>query len=103
MDYEEIKKRISTHVKFTEHARAAMNSYRVTTDTVLSALDNGEIIEEYENDRPFPSCLVFGKTADSRPLHIVCALPPHVNILIVDTTYIPSEDRWIDFRRRKRD
>lgn len=35
------------------------------------AIVNGEIIEEYPNDYPFPSCLILGITIKCRYLHIV--------------------------------
>ncbi|MFQ6126803.1 MAG: DUF4258 domain-containing protein [Candidatus Heimdallarchaeota archaeon] len=37
-----------------------------------------KIIEKYENDRPFPSCVVFRKIADRRSFHIICAFTSHV-------------------------
>ena len=73
----------------------------VLTDDVISALLDGEVIEKYPDDKPFPSCLVYGRAKDRKPLHVVCALPTHVDILIIVTVYIPLEDEWIDFRRRK--
>ncbi|KPV64662.1 MAG: hypothetical protein AOA65_0877 [Candidatus Bathyarchaeota archaeon BA1] len=53
----------------------------VLTDDVISALLDGEVIEKYPDDKPFPSCLVYGRAKDRKPLHVVCALPTHVDIL----------------------
>ncbi|MDL1982445.1 MAG: DUF4258 domain-containing protein [Deltaproteobacteria bacterium] len=33
----------------------------------------GEIIEEYPSDRPYPSCLIYGKTFRDDPVHSVWA------------------------------
>jgi hypothetical protein len=45
----------------------------IRVDEVVEALDAGEIIEEYPDDQPYPSCLILGRTRAARPLHIVCA------------------------------
>ncbi len=42
---------------------------------VKEVLIRGEIIEEYQHDKPFPSALVFGWVG-SKPLHVVAALDP---------------------------
>lgn len=38
---------------------------------MLCCLQTGEIIEEYPDDFPYPSCLVFGHTKENEILHIV--------------------------------
>ena len=66
------------------------------------ALLSGEIIERYPEDRPYPSCLVFGWLASGNPLHIVCskgALEPALRIV---TVYEPEDALWeSDYRTRK--
>jgi hypothetical protein len=75
----------------------------IRIDEVLEALDAGEIIEEYPDDQPYPSCLIFGRTRATRPLHIVCAPVLTEQRLIVITIYQPDPARWeTDFKRRKR-
>ena len=88
-------------IKFTDHARIEMAKDDIRADEVLKAIENGEVIEDYVDDRPFPSCLLYGKS-DEKPIHVVCALPQHVNMLIVVTVYTPDPRRWIDFERRKK-
>ena len=78
-----------------------MREDNITVDDVISALA-GEVIEKYPHDRPFLSCLVYGRAMDGKPLHVVCAVPEHVDMLIIITVYIPSENEWIDFRERRR-
>lgn len=84
---------------FTEHAVRQMRDRRIKTDEVRQAILNGEIIEEYPDDKYSPSCLVYGQTAERRRLHIVCSLPPVVRII---TVYEPNRYEWIDYRRRKK-
>ena len=66
---------------------------------VYEAILSGEIIEDYPDDVPYPSCLVFGRTRDGRPVHVVCAHVPEDTAIII-TVYEPDPDRWTDFRRR---
>ena len=98
---DEIRRRAKTCIKFTDHARLAMREDNITVDDVISTL-KGEVIEKYLDDKPFPSCLIYGQTVNGKPLHLVCAMPKHVDMLIVITTYIPTEDRWTRFRERKK-
>ena len=105
MDHGEIR-RCLVNCRFTDHARREMEAEplgQIHVDEVLQALDTGEIIEEYTEDQPYPSSLIMGRTSTGRPLHIVAALVPAEEQLIIITTYQPDPDRWEpDFRRRKR-
>jgi len=74
---------------------------RLTVDEIFEAIDNGEIIEQYTGDKPFPSCLLYGRV-NNRHIHVVCALPEHAEILIIITTYIPDPDKWINFKIRRK-
>jgi hypothetical protein len=61
----------------------------------------GKIIEDYPEDEPYPSCLIYGRTSENRPLHVVCAFAKDEETAIIITTYEPDPRRWIDFERRK--
>jgi hypothetical protein len=91
--------------RFTDHARREMDTEplgRIVVDEILEVLDSGEIIEEYPDDVPYPSCLVLGRTRKDRPLHLVCAPVLEEGRLIIITTYQPDPARWeTDWRRRK--
>jgi len=70
-------------------------------DDVITALTNGEIIEQYPADYPFPSCLVLGYTEAGLALHIVCG-SNGVELWLV-TAYIPNPAEWSkDFRQRRK-
>ena len=74
-----------------------------TGDSVSAAdeaINNGEIIEDYPDDKYGPSCLIFGMTAKQRPLHIQCSYPTRP-LLKVITVYEPDPAEWIEFRERK--
>ncbi len=91
---------------FTDHARCEMATEplgAITVDEVLQALESGELIEEYADDEPYPSCLILGRTMAGRPLHIVCAPDLDEGRLVVVTIYQPDPSRWsVDLKRRRR-
>ncbi len=92
-------------VFYTLHARSEMESEEpgaIKEAEVFEAVINGEVIEDYPDDEPYQSCLVFGLTKGGRPLHIVCACSEDEGMAIVITTYQPDEKRWIDFKRRRK-
>ncbi len=97
LDIENIRGR--KWIKFTDHARIEMEKDDLLTEEVLKVIQTGKIIEEYPKDRPFPSCLLFGKSND-KPVHIVCSLPENIDMLIIVTVYIPDPSRWINYERR---
>jgi hypothetical protein len=104
MEYTEIRQ-CMVACRFTDHARREMETESfgpIRVDEVLQALDSGEIIEEYPADRPYPSCLVLGRTVVGRPIHVVCAPVSIQRRLIIITTYQPDPARWDpEFRRRR--
>jgi len=69
-------------------------------DDVGNVLTNGEIIEQYPSDYPFPSCLVLGHTVAGQPLHVVCGSNGEELWLV--TAYFPSPAEWSDDLRQRR-
>jgi len=96
-------KKCAVNLRFSSHAKQEMlyDEFGVIHEhEVKEAINKGEIIEEYSGDRPYRSFLVFGKTKDNRPLHIVCAPVLNESILIVITVYQPNPKLWNNYRRR---
>jgi Domain of unknown function (DUF4258) len=60
--------------ELTLHAIRRRTERKISTRDIEDVILNGEIIEEYHDDKPFPSCLIAGKT----------------------------EDEWVDYKRRKK-
>jgi hypothetical protein len=81
-----------------QHALQRSLERGIREEEVVQALLNGEIIEEYPDDKYGPSCLVLGRTSAGRPVHVHCSLPPTVWII---TLYDPDPEAWIDFRTRQ--
>jgi hypothetical protein len=73
----------------------------VSVEDVRIVVDSGETIEDYPEDRPYPSRLVLGWRG-SRPLHVVVADNMSENRVVAITVYEPDAALWeLDFRRRK--
>lgn len=92
-------------VFYTKHAKFEMENeefVRIYEYEVFEAIHNGEVIEEYLNDKPYPSVLILGRTMANRPLHILCAYNEEENLSIIITLYHPNPDLWIEYKRRKR-
>jgi hypothetical protein len=104
VEYDEIRKYLANS-RFTDHARREMEAEplgMIRIEEVLQALDRGEILEEYPDDVPYPSCLVLGRTATGRPIHVVCAPVAAEQRVIIITTYQPDPARWDEeFRHRR--
>ena len=64
---------------------------------------HGEIIEEYPEDRPYPSCLVYGDTFGGEPVHSVWAYNEESGFAVIITVYRPDPTRWKpDWKTRRR-
>ena len=88
---------------YTKHARDEMEDEEfgeIKDEDVFDSVVAGKMIEVYPDDEPYPSCLIYGKTSEDRPLHVLCAYSNDDNMVIIITAYQPHPDRWIDFERR---
>lgn len=84
----------------TMHSRRRMSERGIFLRDVMHAVDHGEIIEQYPNDYPFPSCLILGLTVSNRFLHVVVSLNEgHIYLI---TAYYPNKDEWeADMKTRR--
>jgi len=46
------------------------------------------------------SKLIYGKSNQGKPLHVVCAYSDEDNMSIIVTVYQPNPDLWYEYRRR---
>jgi len=85
----------------TMHSRRRMNERGILLRDVMYAVEHGEIIEQYPEDYPFPSCLILGATVGGRYLHAVVSLDEgHIYLI---TAYYPDEEDWEpDMKTRRR-
>jgi len=70
----------------------------ISQSNVEDVLKTGEIIEDYPNDYPFPSCLMLGR--GNKTLHVVCGVGK--DRLWIVTAYYPNPEKWQDdYKTRK--
>jgi hypothetical protein len=93
---------VKGRINMTDHADEELANDEILDRDLLHSVLHGEIIEDYPDDKPFPSCLVYGKDQKERYIHSVWAYSVEHDIAIVITGYIPDQDRWIDHKIRRR-
>ncbi len=101
LQIDEIKQKVKCKkVRWTNHVVIRLLQRNIDQINVENALLNGEIIEEYQNDYPYPSCLVYGVNLNHEVLHIVCGL--NKEELWIITAYYPDDVKWEkDLKTRK--
>lgn len=83
----------------TLHSRKRFSERGIKIRDIVNTINDGEIIEDYPEDYPFPSCLILGKS-DNKIIHIVASINDGMIYLI--TAYIPDPDKWeVDWKTRK--
>lgn len=85
-------------ILISQHARVRMFERNILTDDLLAVIATGEIIEEYSDDDPCPSALILG-FINHTAYHVVIGLcTDHLRVI---TVYIPEDEKWKDYRKRK--
>jgi|GEM_PF-1130132 len=54
--------------RISDHADEEADADDLTFDEIYYSIMNGEIIENYLDDKPYSSCLIFGKTFNLNPV-----------------------------------
>ena len=79
-------------IRWTNHVIIRLFQRHISQADVERAILNGEIIEVYENDYPYPSCLIYGINLDNEIIHVVCGL--NLEEVWIITAYFPDEIEW---------
>lgn len=88
------------NIIITMHAAKRLEQRGILLRDVINCIMSGEIIEQYPDDHPYPSCLTLGNLDTDKPLHTVVGTNGCQLWLI--TAYYPSPDKWMeDFKTRK--
>jgi len=86
---------------FSQHAVQRMFERGIQTNALRAVIESGEVIGEYPDDQPFPSCLILGWLED-RPIHVVIAIDAISRKCYIITAYVPGLDLWNpDFRTKR--
>lgn len=93
MNVEDIRKLTNDEtIAVTAHAKYRLQERNILLDDVEQAIKTGSIIEEYPDDKPFPSCLISGMAVDGRVLHTVVSR--YEEFLYLITAYWPDSEKW---------
>ena len=84
----------SGSVRWTTHMLQRLMQRNISQDEVVEAIQTGEIIDQYPDDYPYPSCLVLGITIAGKYLHVVCGRG--VDEVWMISAYHPNPAEWED-------
>lgn len=88
--------------EFSKHALDQSILRQLRVQEIREAITNGQVIEDYPEDKYGPSCLIFGSTQAQRPIHVQCSYPSRSLVKII-TVYEPNPQQWNnDFTQRRR-
>ena len=88
------------NINMTLHALDRFRERGIKIPDIQNVLLHGEIIEQYPNDYPFPSCLELGFSISGTALHVCCGVGD--NKIWIITAYYPTSDKWEnDMKTRK--
>lgn len=88
----------SGEILISHHARIRMFERNVSTDELIAIISLGEIIEEYPDDEPCLSVLIMGFINAVAYHTVIAVCRDHIRVI---TVYIPEQDKWIEYRRRR--
>ena len=88
-------------IEWKLHAVQRMLERSIRPEDVVATLLQGEIVEEYPDDWPCPSCLFLGQ-GSPRPYHIVAGYDALERTVHIITAYEPDTERFeSDWRTRR--
>ncbi len=88
-------------IVMTKHCKDRCIIRDISIDDIERAILNGEIIEDYPDDTPFPSVLIMGYSKMLKPLHVVASTDGEM--LYIITAYFPNKDIWEDDLKTRRE
>nr|DAV74858.1 MAG TPA: protein of unknown function (DUF4258) [Caudoviricetes sp.] len=101
IDIEVLKRlNVPNKIVLTRHAKERLIERNITITDIINGIETGEVIKQYEDDKPLPSCLILGFSVNNKYIHIVVSHDCDYIYLI--TAYYPNTDQWeSDFKTRK--
>ena len=85
-----------------KHAAQEMNADHISVGDALAVINEGDVINVYADDRPYPSRLMLLVLAN-RPIHVVSATDVASGLTYLVTAYVANPDLWdADFKTRRR-
>ncbi|MCM1088742.1 MAG: DUF4258 domain-containing protein [Muribaculaceae bacterium] len=87
-------------LKWSTHCLERMQERDISIDDVGNCIMAGEIIEDYPNDFPHPSCLIFGYAINDKVLHTVVGSDG--DTLYIITAYYPNTKKFMEDLKTRR-
>lgn len=88
-------------LRVTDHADEEASNDRIILMEVFDTISSGEIIEQYPDDKPYPSCLIFSRLKGEDPIHTVWAFNQTTQSSVLITIYRPDPQKWIGGKIRR--
>lgn len=88
-------------IVLSEHAKNRCRKRQIKQKDVKNCIMTGEIIEQYPDDFPFPSCLVYGRATDNRIIHVVISSEGECGRII--TAYAPNTNKFENDLKTRRE
>jgi hypothetical protein len=91
---DQLRQKISDgRIEYSLHAVRQMVVRNISPEEVAQTVLAGEVIEDYPDDKYGPSCLVSGRGAGRRTLHVHCTHPSRALVKVI-TAYEPDPAQW---------
>lgn len=87
-------------VFITLHAQERLRQREIKAKDIKNCIMTGEVIEQYPDDFPYPSCLIYGKTIKGDIIHVVASDSGSESRII--TAYYPNELKFYDDLKTRR-
>lgn len=90
------------NIVWRKHSLEKMIIRNISRAEVLDALEEGELVQIYEYDKPFPSALFLGFPRN-RPVHVVASFDETAQQVFVITVYEPDSTIFEpDFKTKRK-
>jgi len=87
-------------IKWTTHCMEKMGERDISITDVKYCIANGEIIEDYPDDYPYPSCLIYGINTCNKVIHVVVGSDGKCVYII--TAYTPNNKKFEEDMKTRR-
>jgi hypothetical protein len=102
MNLEKIRQLVkSAKIKWSTHCLERMQERDISIVDIEQCILSGEIIEDYPDDFPYPSCLIFGYTVNKKIIHVIVGTDE--SLLYVITAYYPNTTKFMEDLKTRRE